>query len=235
MTTTPNADTPKPVTQKAKAKAKAKNVTGHAATGNGAAKPETKAKAKGKGFSLILATTDRLIAMVKTLMVGYAKMHDQLHVMACSTIFHAAKHGDVRPLNQFYWGLNTNYSTAFRFWIGETFKRHEAARCLKFSTTDGWQVLPNTTKEREAFMGVIGKHLINPDGKTYLRFYERNIIQSALIFGDTNVVQALKGLVAKAERHDDKVQSHVSPELAIMLKGTLAKAEDYATRAETIN
>lgn len=184
-------------------------------------------------LTLVKADTGKLLKLVANLLKGYAQMHDDLHAMACSVCYHAAKHGDVRPLNTFFNGLNVNYQTAFRFWIGRAFTANEKARCLEWSKKEGWAMIGKTDAERKSFITMIEHRLLNPDGKTFTRFYERNVITEQYFFGDEDIAAALHRLINKAETDDpDKRKAtKVSPELLIALKRATAKADEIVGEA----
>lgn len=57
--------------------------------------------------------------MIADALSSYTKTAVRLHYAACFGLFHAARTGDVRPLNTFFNGLRQNDKDALRLWVGK--------------------------------------------------------------------------------------------------------------------
>lgn len=165
----------------------------------------------------------------KLIKMGVA-YHDALHEYAVSAIFHAATTGDIRPMQNFYdKALNDNGRTSFRLYLQRTFREHEDAKCLsikenKFSMTEGG----HKSKQAAVLADLAKGPMLNPDGKEFMRFFEREIIaETAQFIDDVKIASALKALLKKAEGKSDNVASHVSKALISKLSNVV----DFATAA----
>lgn len=175
-------------------------------------------------FKLVKGSTSQLTKAIKALSSARNNAFDHSHVMACSVLAHACMHGDVRPMNLFYSILTVNEQTSLRFWLGHAIRTGKTGEPLKFSKGE-FSVIENTKAERARLLKLCETRLINPDGETYKRYYDRNIVKDIQIFGDAELASALKKLLKKATGATDNVKASVDKTLIAGLSNVVNLAE----------
>ncbi len=179
----------------------------------------------------IQKTNKTLSTAIKSYATAQGKLNDKAHVLAVSVIFHAAEHGDVRPLQAFYDTLTVNNQTSFKQYIRRIFTENPQVSCLKYSSKEAkWSMQEKSNEARKALVLMCEEKMINPDGVTFKRFYERENVQEAAILLDNQaVLKRLKSLIAQAKRNDDKVTSTVDSKVLKELETFAQKLEPMAT------
>jgi hypothetical protein len=176
-------------------------------------------------FAIRVDNKGSLLKAILSFGKAFAKAHEHAHILAVSALAHAARTGDIRPLNAFYSVLPTNMQTSLRQYLGRTFKMHPTADCIGFKK-DAFAMTKDTAEAREELASVCEAHLINPDGVNYKRFYEREIISEALLLQDKDVISRLNALLrmAKGEASGKKeVKSEVTKDVIAVLENAVSK------------
>jgi len=172
----------------------------------------------------------------------------QLHQAAVSVLVHANEYGQISPINRFWKLLTQNEQQAFRTYVRLfQFTQDELANqvatdmcflsliSVKGSGTE-WRIDTNQPKENRGVGSKFVKHaqdnLINPDGKTYRPFYERNNLADMKLFSDLSILDGLKRLVKDASGENERTISKVSIQFKNLVNETLAKATELATKAQ---
>lgn len=177
-------------------------------------------------ISKVGATT--LLKTIAEFQKDWNKAHDDAHVLAVSSLYHAAAHGDTRPLQNLFNVFGVNYQTALTQYVTRIQKETPGVAFLNYSKADGWTVKKNVEAEKKAFLAFADENLINPDGQKYKRFYERNIIVEAILLDDKRFAQQLKTLLKKAKGERQNVTANVDPKLVRELETLVAHAEQTA-------
>jgi hypothetical protein len=193
--------------------------------------------------------------VTRTIATG-KKYKDMLHVAAISCLVHAAEHGNCDNLNRLYLEMTSNERMALR---GSYIRRiHAAIGGLDWSAYDndnpvpaevlksaveagtifgysdkkGFFVKQDVTPQREAFYspkGIAETYLIKPDGKVWMRFFERNNVSELSVFGPDMVVAGMNALVKNARGDSDKKESTVPDALVAILVESQKRIEKWIT------
>lgn len=179
----------------------------------------------------------KLMPMLKKLTKMGDEFHTAIHQFACSAMHHACKTGDTRPLTMFFNDVLTeNYKTAFRLFLRRTYKEHPETECIGYKREEGFTIGGSDQKAREQLAKLIEAKLLNPDGVDYKRFYERNVIQEAILLDDKKFAQQLATLLKRARGEVGRVETKVSKDLINKLENlvTAAQAKVGVEKAATV-
>lgn len=118
-----------------------------------------------------LSVTDRIRSgasgvnhLVGLAVKGYKMNAVMMHHAACAVAFHAADHGDPRPMNALFKEMRENDKNAFRFWVGKlsTYtlvmedKTEVIDNWLSYTKKDGFAVKPRTENYRKGTLDLDG-------------------------------------------------------------------------------
>lgn len=154
------------------------------------------------------------------------QFHDDAHVLAVSVMFHAAEHGDVRTMNNFYNVLSKNYQTAYKLYWARIAKEHPEVAFLTFNTKEGFKVKKDVEKEKTAFMAFAEEILI--EGEKFKRFYERDIVVETILLSNASFTKKLNTLLKQAKGESENVESKVDPKLIKELETLVAHSAQTA-------
>lgn len=164
-------------------------------------------------FAIVKATAAKLLEGVAKFQKLQQEFHDNAHVLAVSVLFHAAEHGDVRPLNNFFNVLAKNYQTALKLYWMRIQKENPEVNFLTYTTKEGFKVKTGVEDEKKTFMAFAQDNLINPDGEKFKRFYERDILVEVLLLDNAKFATQLASLLKKARGEAENVNSTVDKKL----------------------
>lgn len=171
-------------------------------------------------------TTKTLFASIAAFAKTQAKFHDDAHKLACDTLEHAAETRDIRPLQRFYDVLSVNYQTALRVWINGIQQANDGkAKFLKFTTEEGFSVLPPSDAEKVMLADI-------PKLRKGKHFYVRDVRGAPDMLTDETFMRQAKALLARATKDG----AHVSKVLVEPLRNvvTLAEARVAQMKAEPV-
>lgn len=166
-----------------------------------------------------------LLKIVAALRKKVKKTLDDLHVAAVSVLDHAARTGDVRPLNDFFkmLALNVNWQTSFKLYVQRIQKDAKLA-FLDFEKGE-FKQKENVETQKKAFSEYAEACLINPDGEDVTRFYERDLRAELKIFSNEDLLSELQKLVKRAQRDDERIKSEVDDKVLAQLTKTVDYVE----------
>lgn len=149
---------------------------------------------------------------------GYKMNAVMMHHAACAVAFHAAQHGDPRPMNDLFKEMRENDKNAFRFWIGKlaTYsvtmedKSEIQGQWLAYTKKDGFVVKKGTENYRKGSLDLDG--IIAGTS-----FMDINQKQEAKELG----VAELLALLAKVQKNTEKKAESNNIKLPDAVKGAL--------------
>lgn len=155
-----------------------------------------------------LSVTDRIRSgyagvshLVGLAVKGYKMNAVMMHHAACAVAFHAAQHGDPRPMNDLFKEMRENDKNGFRFWVGKlctySFKQEDGSEVsgqwLAYTKKDGFVVKKGTENHRKGTLDLDG--II-----AGASFMDINQKQEAKALG----VAELLALLAKVQKNAEK-------------------------------
>lgn len=192
------------------------------------------AKTNGNGTGIIAGAAE-LNKALNRFRTMYVKVGDMAHSLFISVLDHAARHGDPGPLTDFVNILRTNdrqaailyirrVHAALGGWDGE---EGIAAEIMQGYVENGaflvasrrndkteFRVIKNSrgehiAKAKEQFSVLATEKLIEPDGKVWRRFMDRNNISELRKFGRDDLLRGLQTLISRADGDTASVESEV--------------------------
>jgi len=178
-------------------------------------------------LGLVTDTKALGLAIVNVHRVGQ-KYHDQLHIVAVSVILHAAEHGQVALLNQFYDGLSKAYQSGFKQWAAKLAgdSPHPAGR----GQGNGWLKMEKNqfaiitdrmgprVKDDDSF-----KNRIDAVFKG-TKFWERSLDGGiGQAFGPEQVLSRLASLLSAIEKPDNAAK--IDPAIAATIREAMTKVD----------
>lgn len=145
----------------------------------------------------------KLAQLIAAWTKSYKKVYDMAHVYAVSALYHAAAHRDPRPLNAFFKALNKNDAEALRLYYARLVATEKAPVAFLTFEKNEFHVAdltPEVQQMQDNFVKLAETSLINPDGESYKKFFERNNISESKIFDEAEFLKVLKGLEKKANK-----------------------------------
>lgn len=180
------------------------------------------------GFSILKVTAAKLLEGVAKFQKMLTETLDNGHVLAVSVLYHAAAHGDTRPLQNFFNVLPKNFQTSLKLYWARIAKEHPEVDFLNYTTKEGFTVKKDVEKQKKAFMTFADDNLINPDGDKFKRFYERDILVEVILLDDKKFAQQLATLVKKAKGESEGTNSTVDKKIVKEAEILLAHAQQAA-------
>ena len=189
----------------------------------------------------IIRTESDLNREIGSFATLYSKTHAAAHKLMVSTLVHAAEHGQPAPLNRFFQILATNDKDAARLYIRrtfailggwdgtttvpqadmETYKVNGAF--LEYRTKEGFVVLSSkdhpTAKTARAKLMTFANQMIEPDGKVFKKFLERNNFAETKKFGPDELQRGLNTLLKKSKGDRKNIEpDHISDDMIAALE-----------------
>lgn len=191
----------------------------------------TKTKAASTSTtSDIVKDAKSLKAGISTALKTYHSVGAKLHVLAVSSLFHAATYGDASCLNTLFNGLRKNDQTALKLYAkrymvitglegeepdglpSETIQAaYDAGKIVTF-TKGEFQVCKGISDGKapkseaaKAFVSILENRCIKPDGETDKMVFDRSSITESKTLGDADVLSAiLKAIKASTKENDNR-------------------------------
>lgn len=207
------------------------------------------AKANGVTNALGLITNhEALLKAIKAVHSMAARLNVQQHLVATSTLLHAAEHGQVAPLNAFYNGLKSSDQTAFKAWV--SYLCSDVAHPLGLGEGKGWlrafdrnknekqedgffRIINDRKAQRQDFVANIETIYKGTDAtkggtgnkfhnKDVGKFFEQRINGGNVnVFDDKVALSRVTSLVKQMEKEDAKVD----PRIVAIMKQALAQVD----------
>jgi hypothetical protein len=191
-----------------------------------------KAKAEHtKGFIIINSGLVRIgISQAKTMA---EKLHARYRILALSTMWHAAKHGDPALLNEFYASLPVSLQTAFKRWVSGVVTH----------------LYPEGTKSSALWIGMANEKFLVKKGHTEAREKFTDWIESVSLetevgkfwtidqdkvskpFDDKALVKRLYALQTAIDKDNAEVSQVAREALAAALAAFKTRAPDVVASA----
>lgn len=169
---------------------------------------------------------------------AYTRSHVMAQQLAVSSLVHAASSGDPVHLNTFFGILKTNDRDAFRNfcrrifaciggWDGTTtvtqdqMNDYKAAGEFLKITNGQFRVLRNDEAEHvkaaKTAMIALADTLLNPDGKVWKPFLDRNNFAETKTFGPEDLRRGIQSLINKASGDRKNVDSGIPEDMLASL------------------
>lgn len=163
---------------------------------------------------IMKVSTSELIKEVNRFSKRSKSFHNDMHVLAVSVLFHAAEHGDCRPLDRFYNdALPRAYQVSFKLFVKRIMdpKGFDTGVWLTFER-ETFNIVSETTEARQKFKRLAEEGYPSEDEGEDVpplidgdAFFTYNPINEAKIFDTMQLVKRIDQLIRDVKKDDARV------------------------------